>query len=124
MGSRPDGWWRDRVAGTERLRDELAALAVEGLPAERLGFPGYRWYPQVVLVAEGRARGVTAVPAAEGVGGVEVVDAPGSGDDEIVRQAEQHVAAGADVVVVTADRELRGRVEAAGATTAGPSLVL
>ncbi len=123
MGSRPDGWWRDRAAATTRLRDELVTLATTGLPAERVGLPGHTWYPHVVLVAEGR-RGAAGVPAADGVGRVDVVDAPGEGDDEIAAQAERHVREGADVVVVTADRELRGRVEASGARAAGPSLVL
>ncbi|WP_324650778.1 NUDIX domain-containing protein [Georgenia sp. H159] len=124
MGSRPDGWWRDRAAASERLRDELAVRATDGLAAERLGLPGHRWYPDVVLVTEGRGRGPVGVAGADGVGGVAVVGAPGPGDDEIVAQAERHVTAGADVVVVTADRELRRRVEALGAATAGPGLVL
>lgn len=124
MGSRPDGWWRDRKGATEVLRDELAELAVAGLPAQELGLPGHTWFPHVVLVAEGRARGVAAVPTRDGAGGVAVVDAPGSGDEEIVAQASRAVRAGSDVVVVTADRELRRRVEAAGSSTAGPSLVL
>ncbi len=124
VGSRPDGWWRDRAAATARLRDELALLATDGLPAPRIGLPGHAWYPHVVLVAEGRGRGPAGTAAADGVGRVDVVDAPGEGDDEIAAQAERHVREGADVVVVTADRELRGRVEASGARVAGPSLVL
>ena len=39
-------------------------------------------------------------------------------------QARMDAEYGSDVVVVTADRELRRRVEAAGSSTAGPSLVL
>src|SRR5699024_5646808 len=50
MGSRPDGWWRDRAAASERLRDELAVIAAEGLAAERLELPGHTWFPEVVLV--------------------------------------------------------------------------
>ena len=100
VGSRPDGWWRDRHAATVRLRDSLGPLA-----------EAYH----VVLVVEGRARGVP--PTAE----VDVVAAPGSGDDEIVRVAREWTANGRRVVVVTADRELRRRVAAAGAEVAGPS---
>ena len=70
MGSRPDGWWRDRAAASERLRDELAVRATDGLAAERLGLPGHRWYPDVVLVTEGRGRGPVGVAGADGVGGV------------------------------------------------------
>jgi rRNA-processing protein FCF1 len=57
--------------------------------------------------------------ATDGDGGeVQVVSAPGSGDDEIVRQA-QHLAG--HCIVVTADRELRRRCVAAGARVASPS---
>lgn len=56
------------------------------------------------------------------VPGVEVVEAPGSGDDrivELVREADR----GPDCVVVTADRGLRARVAALGAQVAGPRTV-
>ncbi|MGC4932118.1 hypothetical protein ACLQ3C_00325 [Gordonia sp. DT30] len=106
VGSVPDGWWRDRRGATERLRDRLAPLATTGLPG--LSAP-----LRVVLVCEGRARGVTSIVP------VSIVDAPGSGDDTIVdvvtRYRFRHV------VVVTADRELRRRVKDLGADTLGPS---
>jgi len=106
VGSRPDGWWRDRARAATRLRDALVPLAEAGVPPE-LPPP-----VEVVLVVEGAARGVPAVP------GVGVVAAPGSGDDTIV----ELVAAAADRrrVVVTADRELRARVGALGAEVYGP----
>ncbi|MFD2766960.1 hypothetical protein [Micromonospora eburnea] len=106
VGSRPDGWWRDRAGAATRLRDALVPLAEAGVPPE-LPPP-----VKVVLVVEGAARGVPAVP------GVEVVAAPGSGDDTMV----ELVAAAADRrrVVVTADRELRARVGALGAEVHGP----
>jgi rRNA-processing protein FCF1 len=47
-----------------------------------------------------------------------VVSAPGSGDDEIVRQAQERAG---HCIVVTADRELRRRCVAAGARVASPS---
>lgn len=84
VGSRPDGWWRDRVGATHRL---LLALAAAGLG-------------EVVAVVEGRARAVPDVP------GLTVVRAAGSGDDEVVVQARRHPGA----VVVTADRGLRRRL--------------
>ena len=31
VGSRPDGWWRDRAGAAARLRDELAPLVTEGI---------------------------------------------------------------------------------------------
>ncbi|MEU2597262.1 NTP pyrophosphohydrolase [Streptomyces hirsutus] len=105
VGSVPDGWWRDRRGAAERLRDRLA---------ER-GLPGRTGPAEIVLVVEGAARGVEPVP------GVRVESAPGSGDDHMVG-----LVAGAGerpVLVVTADRELRRRVTALGATVAGPRTV-
>ena len=111
VGSVPDGWWRDRAGATERLRDAIAPLARQGLPD----------WPQdppldVVLVVEGRARGVT------GSATVRVVAASGSGDDTMVDLVRTD---GADrpCAVVTADRELRGRVHALGADVLGPRTV-
>ncbi|MCL2429396.1 MAG: hypothetical protein FWD12_09205 [Alphaproteobacteria bacterium] len=92
MGARPDGWWRDRAGAAARLAASVAALAAAGSAAA------------YVLVLEGQARSASIPPAP----GISVVRAPGSGDDAIVSLA------GAGDVVVTADRELRRRVEAAG----------
>jgi hypothetical protein len=118
MGSRPDGWWRDRAGAAERLRDQLVPLAgsgVTGLPEGVL--PYDRCFPEVTLVVEGAARNVT------GTEGVRVVAAKGSGDDAIV----DLVAASepdATYLVVTADRGLRARCEAEGATVTGPGWLL
>ncbi|MET8420329.1 NTP pyrophosphohydrolase [Streptomyces sp. NPDC005134] len=112
VGSVPDGWWRDRLGAAERLRDSLVPFAAAGLP----GHPGP---VELVLVVEGAARGIASVP------GVRVESAPGSGDDRIVDLVAAEVAppADRDCVVVTADRELRQRVEAYGAQCAGPRTV-
>ncbi|WP_242606825.1 hypothetical protein [Protofrankia symbiont of Coriaria ruscifolia] len=86
---------------------------------------------QVVLVLEGAARaGIVAGPDPDThtgprtgprTGRLVVVHAPGSGDDAVVEAAIEAVRRqrGA-VLVITADRELRGRVHAVGAATAGP----
>ena len=71
----------------------------------------------MAIVLEGRAR--AGADEAE-VDGVEVVHAPGEGDDTIAAIAE----ANRDVVVVTADRALAGRVRAANAEVVGPSWLL
>lgn len=120
VGSRADGWWRDRAGATARLRDEIAPLAttgVTGLPAGLLGHDTS--YPEIVLVVEGAARPVADTQ----VEGVRVVAAPGSGDDtivDLVTDPEPDTA----YLVVTADRGLRARVTAAGAHATGPSWLL
>ncbi|PZF86873.1 hypothetical protein [Micromonospora deserti] len=109
VGSRPDGWWRDRAGATARLRDALAPLPARGLPPQ-LPPP-----VEVVLVVEGAARHVP------GSDQVRVVAAERSGDDAVVE-----LVAGAPQrrrVVVTADRELRQRVTALGAEVYGPRAV-
>src|SRR5206468_374750 len=98
VGSRPDGWWRDRAGAARRLHDRLR----QRVEADR--------DLDLVLVLEGAAR--AGVPVCDEAP-LRVVHAPREGDDEIVRQA-----VGADLVV-TADRELRRRVEPTPST--GPS---
>lgn len=121
MGARADGWWRDRAGAALRLCRQLTALAARGVPADRmpagLSVPG-----QWVLVLEGRARDAVGEdggmsPSAR----VRVVAAPGSGDDAIVGEIR---ALDGPCLVVTADRELRRRCEAAGAAVAGPGWLL
>jgi len=109
VGSVPDGWWRDRAGATARLRDRLARVADEGIP-------GLAGPVEVVLVVEGKARAVEAIE------GVRVVSAPRSGDDAIVALVESEPG-DRTRVVVTADRELRDRVQRFGASVLGPSAV-
>lgn len=120
VGSVPDGWWRDRRGAAERLRDALVPVAAAGLPADS-GAPGWAVGKalDVVLVVEGAARGVAAVPE------VAVESAPGSGDDLIAELAARSRTADPDrpCLVVTADRGLRARVTAAGASYIGPRAV-
>ena len=131
LGSRPDGWWRDRAGSTSRLLAELDALARDGLPAADLGLPGDVRWPDVVAVVEGHARdaALPAAPAADPARptlrapGVAVVEAAADGDGEIVRVVGDARAASREVVVVTADRGLIPRVEALGARVIGPGRV-
>jgi hypothetical protein len=91
-----------------------------GAPAIPAGeATGGRWFPHVFLVVEGRARAVLDLvgPAPR----VRVVAAHGEGDDEIASLAGRLTGRR---VVVTADRELRRRCEAAGAAVAGPGWLL
>jgi 8-oxo-dGTP diphosphatase len=126
MGSRPDGWWRDRPGAAARLGAELAALAGRGMPElpESMHAPAIeRWFPDYVLVLEGTARRV----AQDGSGAVVASDrlrlasATGSGDDAIADLA-MHTAGRR--LVVTADRELRERCAAAGASVTGPGWLI
>ena len=113
VGTRPDGWWRDRAGATQRLLGGLAALA-----GQRLDLPGAPVEEaEVVAVVEGAAR---AVPD---VAGVRLVRADGSGDDALAAEAADLVAHGRTVVVVTADRGLRDRLPA-GARAVGPGALL
>jgi uncharacterized protein YaiI (UPF0178 family) len=102
MGSRPDGWWRDRAGAAVRLHENLARLASLEKTME------------FVLVLEGAAR-AAKLPSADNV---RVVLAQGSGDDTIAELAA------AGTLVVTADRELRRRCEQRGAEVAGPGWLL
>ncbi|KAA9158458.1 NUDIX domain-containing protein [Amycolatopsis acidicola] len=114
VGSRPDGWWRDRAGAAERLRDRLAGLVRGGIPGDEVGLPDWQWWPRILLVVEGQAKGVESVPE------VEALAAPRDGDSAIVDvvrglREEDHV------LVATADRDLRERVTAEGARILGPS---
>ncbi|AWH93115.1 NUDIX domain-containing protein [Dietzia lutea] len=125
LGSRPDGWWRDRAGATGRLLDELGAgmprtlelPASAGRPTPAgprsatsppAGPPAHAaafgWVARAHAVIEGAAR------AAEHSGPFVVHRAPGSGDDAIVDLATEVDGGPRRVVVVTADRGLRDRL--------------
>jgi hypothetical protein len=107
VGSRPTGWWRDRPGAARELVGRVRAATAAGRLPER-----------VVMVLEGAARrGV-----GEGVAnGVEVVHAPGGGDDTLAA-----LAAGATgpILLVSADRALRRRVHDYGGDAVGPTWLL
>jgi hypothetical protein len=111
MGSRPDGWWRDRHAAATRLLTELAAL--RGAVLDRPAGPGTLRVEAVHAVVEGAASG------AEGPDDVTVLVAERDGDDAVVSEAGRLAASGRTPLVVTADRGLRRRLPA-GALAAGP----
>jgi predicted RNA-binding protein with PIN domain len=107
VGSRPDGWWNDRPGAAARLHARL--LRTPEL-AER-----------IVLVLEGRARAGVAVGT---TGNLQVVHAPGEGDDTIVEEVARAGKQSASVAVVTADRGLAGRIEELGARRLRPGWLL
>ncbi|WP_420120180.1 hypothetical protein [Nakamurella sp.] len=148
LGSRPDGWWRDRAGAAGRLLDRMAALpgstvdGPDGAPAR---------IDRIVAVLEGAARaarpapadGLTAIRAEQDgdaavVGFVGAVVSVRAGDlaTELPTQMQIHpgIDAGTatgttgpgarsrpgDVLVVTADRGLRHRLPP-GVRTVGPT---
>lgn len=119
VGSRPDGWWRDRPAAAARLVERLEALTDGGWPAAMLGLPHDRWWPHVVVVLEGEAKRMP--DPAQGI--LTILRAPADGDSAIV----DYVASSArplEAIVVTADRGLLARSAALGASAASPGALL
>jgi hypothetical protein len=115
VGARPDGWWRDRAGAARRLAARIVAVLTDR-PGDLAGTPDVR----VHLVVEGAARraDVPEHPL------LDVLRAPADGDATIVELVGE-LAGGADrVLVVTADRELRRRVQEAGAEVTGPGALL
>ena len=102
MGSRPDGWWRDRAAAATRLLTGLESLTgaevslPDGLEAVRI--------TEIRAVVEGAAK------RADGPAGVSMLRAERDGDSEIVDEAGRLTASGTTPLVVTADRGLRRRL--------------
>jgi rRNA-processing protein FCF1 len=95
IGSRPDGWWRDRA---QAQRDLVARLEI--------------LEHTVTVVFDGKA------VAGLGEGGRVVVEFAPHADDRIAELA------GPGALVVTSDRELRARAERAGAQVVGASWLL
>jgi hypothetical protein len=111
MGSRPDGWWRDRAAAATRLLN-----AVEPLTGAEVTLPaglGTARITEVRAVTEGAAK------RAEGPEVVTVLRADRDGDSRIVEEAGRLSTSGKIPLVVTADRGLRRRLPEP-ALTAGP----
>ena len=93
VGSRPDGWWKDRAGAARRLHEALLVADTA--------------YDEVVLVLEGAAKG--GVRAGRD-GHVRTVHAKGEGDDTIVAEARAAAERGDRVV----GRDRRPRPPGAG----------
>ena len=111
VGSRPDGWWRDRPGAARRLLTNLKSLPT------RLDEP-----TEVAVILEGAARAAVESESDPDFTDLQLVLATGSGDDAIVAFVATAFATHTNrkVTVVTADRGLRARVEPLGAQTVGP----
>jgi uncharacterized protein YaiI (UPF0178 family) len=99
VGSRPDGWWRDRAGAIERLAAQLEGWAAHS--GER-----------VTMVLERQPRRLLPVERVE----VKWASVPGrdAADQEIVRRLGEWVGQG-EVTVVTSDRALAAAAREAGA---------
>jgi predicted RNA-binding protein with PIN domain len=103
IGTRPDGWWRDRDAAMGRLVDLLERFAAETgddvtVVFERKPRPGLR--STLIEIAHAPKAG------------------PDAADFEIARRVEQDPKP-ASIRVVTSDRWLADRVSEAGAVVQG-----
>ncbi|GAB3266793.1 hypothetical protein GCM10027448_44280 [Nocardioides dilutus] len=107
VGSRPDGWWKDRAGAARRLHESLLVADTS--------------YDITVLVLEGAAKG--GVPAGRD-GHLVTVHAPRDGDTTITAEARAAVGRGDQVTVITADRLLAAAVNAVGAAAMSPSWLL
>jgi nicotinic acid mononucleotide adenylyltransferase/predicted RNA-binding protein with PIN domain len=110
IGSRPDGWWRDRAGASRRLVEDLRALAL-------------RTGDRIAVVLDGRP--LTELP--EGVHErVLVAYARRAGrdaaDDRIVEEVTRDRDP-ATLIVVTSDRALAERVRALGARVEGATSI-
>lgn len=100
IGSRPDGWWRDRHGAMVRLVEQLEGFAAGGGERVTVVFEKPPSPPIEATAVE-----VAYAPRAR----------PNAADDEIVRLLKADPAP-EEVVVVTSDRTLAERSRAAGAT--------
>jgi predicted RNA-binding protein with PIN domain len=103
IGSRPDGWWRDRDAAVVEMARRLGAFAAGSGDEVMAVFDG----PRPSRLGEDAAD-IAVVFAGRGA----------SADDEIARRVAADPEPGS-LRVVTSDAGLAGRVRASGATVAG-----
>ena len=120
MGSRPDGWWRDRPGAATRLLGQLVKVIGQEVASPDGGEPLV--IHRAIAVVEGRARAAQIPDDATSVG-LEVMAASADGDSTIVAAAQGVLGGNHLPIVVTADRGLRERLPS-GALVAGPSWLL
>jgi predicted RNA-binding protein with PIN domain len=110
VGSRPDGWWRDRDGAVRRLVERLGVLT---RPHERL-----------IVIFDGKAPEDLPDGSYRGVEvRFEHREGANAADDAIVRVLTDELV-GCEVTVVTSDRALQARAEARGAATLGAKAFL
>lgn len=107
LGSRPDGWWRDRPAARRRLVGELADFARRpDIGTVAVVFDGR---PQAGEEDEGRAAGI------------DVAFAPGGPNaaDRVIAARARGCATPGNLTVVTSDGALAGEVAGVGVVVIG-----
>jgi predicted RNA-binding protein with PIN domain len=103
IGSRPDGWWRDRAGAMRKLVTELERFVDEG-------------GDEVTVVFDGRASDERPAPGGSAGGRLWVEFAPGgrdAADDRIVERVEA-IREPSAVSVVTSDKGLVDRLRGSG----------
>jgi predicted RNA-binding protein with PIN domain len=108
LGSRPDGWWRDRAAARRRLVIALGRYRSESGDDVTVVFDGSNAADEV---AEGQ------------VSGVAVVFAPGGPDaaDRVIAAMARSLVDARPTTVVSSDAELVRQARASGVEVAGAS---
>jgi hypothetical protein len=122
MGSRPDGWWRDRAGAATRLLGELVPVIGRSVSLPGEAASETVMVHRAIAVLEGQARSADVPERAIAVG-LEVLQAVNDGDSSVVAAAQGVLGGGHLPIVVTADRGLRERLPA-GSMVAGPGWLL
>lgn len=106
IGSRPDGWWRDRPGARRRLVEALAEFSAGRDGTLTVVFDGHP--------VEGEVEGAAAL-------GVRVRFAPGGPDaaDRVIAAMVAELVEPAATTVVTSDGALEAQVRALGAVVMG-----
>jgi len=106
MGSRPDGWWKDRAGAARRLVEQIGAWATDDVLVYFDGAPQPDMpEPEHVEVRYASRRGRDAA------------------DDDIAAMVASHPSP-RDLLVVTSDAELSRRVRDAGGEVVGARWLL
>lgn len=107
LGSRPDGWWRDRPAAMESLVAELGTLA-----GERPGL-------EIEVCFDGRRHERVGIAAAKAGIGVSFAGPGPDAADRMIAARVRERSAEARVLVASSDRRLAAAVKAAGGSSVG-----
>jgi hypothetical protein len=111
IGSRPNGWWRDRDRAVRSFVASLQQLAAADDLDITVGIDG----TPLSGLPEGEQDGIQLLYATR--------RGPNAADDRIIAFIEAHVSP-ASLSLITADRNLTERAEDLGATVGRPGILL